>query len=74
MTTIEHQDQGGEVIVWTYPANGSRYTYRFEKNEMDLIEKKHTTNPATTDEQTKLVAPNVTPAVKEYLQNSGYDI
>lgn len=73
MATIEHQDQGGEVIVWTYPANGSRYTYKFDKEPPELQRKTHTTNPATSEEQTKVVAPNITPAVRDYLSEHDYD-
>jgi len=73
MASIEHQDQGSEVIVWTYPANGSRYTYTFDKNPLELQRKTHTTNAATSEEQTKTVAPNLTPAVREYLDEQGYD-
>jgi len=72
--TIEHQDQGGEVIVWTYPANGCRYTYTFEKEPFELQRKTKTVNPATSAETTKIVAPTITPAVQEYLENQGYNV
>jgi hypothetical protein len=74
MDTINHQQQGEEVIVWTYPANGSRYTYRFDDEPLELKEKTHTTNPATTEEQTKTVAPTLTPAVREYLTEQGFEL
>jgi len=73
MASIEHQDQASELIVWTYPANGSRYTYTFDKEPLELRRKTHTTNPATSEEQTNVVAPNVTPAVRDYLDQQGYD-
>jgi len=73
MSNVEHQDQGGELIIWTYPANGSRYTYKFDKDPLELQRKTHTTNPATSEEETKVVAPNLTPTVREYLEENGYD-
>lgn len=73
MSTIEHQEQEDKITVWTYPANGSRYSYTFAKPELELTDKFHITNPGTTDERKRRVAPTVTPAVRDYLKGLGYD-
>lgn len=74
MNTIEHQHQGEELIVWTYPASGARYTYTFETNPPELQQKTKTTDAATSEEQKTTVAPTLTPAVRDYLMDNGYDI
>lgn len=74
MSTIEHQHQGDELIVWTYPASGARYAYTFETEPLELQRKTKTTNAATSEEEKTTVAPTLTPAVREYLTNNGYDL
>lgn len=74
--TITHHDrsaQKNELIVRTFPANGSRYKYVFNTETKQLDTKTKTTNPATSEEQKRTVAPTVTPRVKEYLNAEGYD-
>jgi hypothetical protein len=66
MSNIDHQLQGGELTIWTYPANGSRYAYVFDENG-DLTDKYHITDPATSAEEKRRVTPDLTPRVKEYI-------
>jgi len=73
MTAIEHEETPDALKVWTYPANGSRYCYTFEKPDLELSKKTHTTNPATSEKRTNIVAPTITPAVKDYLEDNGFD-
>lgn len=73
MSDIEHQREGDALIVWTYPANGQRFTYRFDADSLELEKKTKTRQVATSDETTSLVAPNVTPAVRDYLHEHGFD-
>jgi len=69
MSNIEHQLQGGELTIWTYPASGDRYAYVFDSSG-ELTDKYHITNPATTEETKKRVAPNLTPRVKDYINEN----
>jgi len=73
MSDIEHQKQNGDLTVWTYPANGQRFTYRFDADTLELQRKTKTRKVATSDETTSVVAPNVTPAVRDYLHEHGFD-
>lgn len=71
--SIEHQENpDGTLTVWSYPASGDRYTYNFNA-ELELTDKFHTTNPATSEESKSRVAPNVTPSVRDYLSEQGFD-
>ena len=71
--TIEHQENpDGSLIVWSYPASGDRYSYHFTE-DLELTDKFHITNPATSAEQKTRVAPSITPNVRRYLDEHGFD-
>jgi len=70
--TVEHQtNPDGSVTIWTYPASGERYCYKFD-SDGEITKKTKTIKPATSEEQTKIVAPKLTPAVKSKLKELGY--
>jgi len=72
MSNIEHQLQGGKLMIRTYPANGERYDYIFDESG-ELVDKFHVSNSDMYERDKKRVAPNLTPRVKEYLREQGFD-
>lgn len=65
------------VIVRTRPASKTEFVYTFEETEIDgpleLVKKVKITGDSL-NRQERLVAPNVTPAVREALISDGYEL
>jgi len=66
--TIEHQKMGDELIIWTYQSGGDSYEYRFNE-DMELTDRFHISD---SGRKTR-VSPDLTPKVREYLDEHGFD-
>lgn len=73
---VDPRPESGEVIVRSYPNEGTRFDYVFERGDegLEIVEKARIENPDTPEEERELFTPRITPEVRKALESEGYEL